>query len=142
MINLEELIKSLTLEELKEAKELIEKKRVEKGGSNKKVIYTHDCYGASNYHFNKYKHWCKLIENIDPNKTNGFAFKGEFLNCRSENLVEEGSFTVEICGCELHFYIVTGDNEKTLLVEGSTNKYASFIRKCIEAMNNKEEIRK
>lgn len=135
MINFEELLNPLTLEELKEAKDLIEKKIAEKSSITRKVIYTHDCCGGSNYHFNKYKHWCKLIENIDLNKTNGFAFKGEFLNCRSENLVEEGSFIVEICGCELHFYIVTGDNEKTLLVEGSSNKYTSFIRECKSAMN-------
>ena len=137
MKNFEETIKTLTLEELKEAKELIEKKIAEKSsGTTKKVIYTHDCCGGSSYHFNKYKHWCKLIEDIDSSKTNGFAFIGEFQNCRSENLIDEGSFVVETCGCELHLYLVTGDNEKKLLVEGASSKYATFVRECVEAMNN------
>lgn len=134
MNKLEELISLLTLEELKEAKKLIEKQLLEKS-ENEKVIYTHNCYNASNNHFRKYKHWCKLIEDIDSNKTNGFAFIGDFLFTDKENLVNKNSFVVEVCANDLSLYKITGDNEKELILEGKSSKYVTFIKECVKAIN-------
>ena len=131
---LEEMILSLNQEELKETKKLIEKQLAEKS-ENEKVIYTHNCYDASNNHFRKYKHWCKLIEDIDSNKTNGFAFIGDFLFTDKENLVNKNSFVVEVCANDLSLYKITGDNEKELMLEGKSGKYVTFIKECIKAMN-------
>ena len=131
---LEEIILSLNQEELKETKKLIEKQLAEKT-KKEKVIYTHNCYNASNNHFRKYKHWCKLIEDIDSSKTNGFAFIGEFLFTDKENLVDKNSYVVEVCANDLSLYKIIGDNEKELILEGKSSKYVSFIKGCVKAIN-------
>ena len=42
------------------------------------------CKGSARHHLSKYKHWSKLIISVDTNKTNGFAFGGEFLDVNPE----------------------------------------------------------
>ena len=78
-------LKGLSIEELGKLQEHIVKEKDTRGC--KKTIYTHDCFGSSDYHFRKYKHFAKKITSIDGNKTNGYAFSGEFLDVRKENLV-------------------------------------------------------
>lgn len=122
-------LKDLTLAELEKLQESIVKERGLK--EKKQSIYTHDCYGSSDYHFGKYKHYSKKITAIDSTKTNGYAFSGEFLQLRNENLVPEGSYVIEACSCKLRIYRVDNDL-KELILEGSSSSYVSFIREAKE----------
>ena len=127
MINLN--LKELTIEELEILKTNVLKERESR--ITKKVIYTHDCFGSSNYHMNKYKHFSKKLTGIDESKTNGYAFSGDFLSVECENLVTEGSYIVEVCMGIIKLYKAS-DNEKELLLKGNSGAYVSFIRKAKE----------
>lgn len=131
--NIKDLVNSLNLEELKELKKIIKERMTKEFKNTKMVIYKHDCFGSSNYHFGK-RHWCKLINDIDDTKTNGYAFNGEFLYANKENLVPINSYVVELCSNNLRLYLINGDEDKTLLAEGEPSMYISFIRKCKEEM--------
>lgn len=122
-------LKSLTIEELERLQASIVKERGLRG--NKKSIYTHDCFGSSNYHYGKYKHYSKVITSIDDSKTNGYAFNGEFLKVDKENRIPEGSYVIETCSITLRIYKVTND-EKELILEGKSRNYVSFIREAKE----------
>ena len=93
-----------------------------------RVIYTHDCHGSAKHHMNKYKHWCKLIESVNTNKTNGYAFIGEFLSLNTENLVPVDSIVVEVCGDHYTAYKILGDNDKKEVASGNRNNLVTFIR--------------
>ncbi|MEA5056456.1 hypothetical protein SDC9_114108 [bioreactor metagenome] len=124
-----EQIKNLSLEELHLFQEHILK---EKDSRNpQKYIYTHDCCGYSNYHMNKYKHYSKRITAIDDSKTNGYAFQGEFLNVRKENLIPDGSYILEVCNMSLKLYKINKES-KELVLEGYSNMFVSFIKEAKE----------
>lgn len=57
----------MELEELNQIKYIISEE-LKKREVTKKVVYTHNCYGSSEYHFRKYKHWTKIIKQIDDSK--------------------------------------------------------------------------
>lgn len=99
------------------------------------VIYTHDCFGSSAYHFSKRKHWNKLLTSIDSTKTTAFAFVGDWLQYKTENNIPVGSYVVECVDGSLKLYKVTGDHEKELLAEGTPQTMISFIRDCKEKTN-------
>ena len=122
------ILDGLNMEELESLKqkvsECIDSKR-----ETKRLIYTHDCYGSSNYHFRKYKHFAKLLTAIDDTKTNGFAFIGKFLRVDKENLVRCGSYVVEVCDCSISLYKVEEDGIN-LILEGNSRRYVSFIQEA------------
>lgn len=118
-------LKALTLGELQILQQNILKEKDLR--TTKKTIYTHDC----DYHIRKYKHFAKKITAIDSNKTNGFAFLGEFLDVNKENLVSQGSYIVEVCSSSIKLYRAFNDS-KELLLKGSSSGYVSFIRKAKE----------
>ncbi len=122
-------LKDLTTEELEILKAEILKERDSRGTN--KTIYRHDCYDSSNYHIGKYKHFAKRLTGIDDSKTNGYAFSGDFLSIEGENLVTEGSYIVEVCSWKIKLYRASND-EKELLLEGTSSAYVSFIREAKE----------
>ncbi|MDY4544817.1 MAG: hypothetical protein SPE00_05850 [Bacilli bacterium] len=123
-----EYIKSLGVDSLKairkEISDEIESRKKEK------VIYVHDCYGSSQYHFRSNKHWAKIVTALDDEKTNGYAFNGKFLDCEKENLVPKGSYVVEMCYVNLFLYVIKDDYSKELLAQGVKKEFISFIKKC------------
>ena len=122
-------LKALTLGELQILQQNILKEKDLR--TTKKTIYTQDCFDSSDYHIRKYKHFAKKITAIDSNKTNGFAFLGEFLDVNKENLVSQGSYIVEVCSSSIKLYRAFNDS-KELLLKGSSSGYVSFIRKAKE----------
>ena len=112
-------LKELTLGELQIVQENILKERESR--ESKMTIYTHDCFDSSDYHIGKYKHFAKKITSIDGIKTNGFAFSGEFLDVKKENLVLEGGYVVEVCSGSIKLYRAC-DDSKELLLKGSSSK--------------------
>lgn len=126
--NVINILEELNIEELENLKqkvaECISSKR-----ETKRLIYTHNCYGSSNYHFRKYKHFAKLLTAIDDIKTNGFAFIRKFLRVDKENLVRCGSYVVEVCDCSISLYKVEED-EINFILEGNSRRYVSFIQEA------------
>ena len=98
------------------------------------VVYTHDCKGRAKYHMNKYKHWCKLIKEIDSTKADGYAFIGDFLNVGSENMVEAGSIVVEVCGTDYTAYRIINDYEKEKIADGSRGSLRGMITTIAEVL--------
>lgn len=134
MIELEKIIEELeklSLEDLELLKGKIKKCIDAKSDKKKMVIYKCDCFDSSDYHFNKYKHYAKVLTGIDCTETNGYAFQGEFISVRKENLIQDGSYIIENCNYHLYLYKLESD-EKNLCLEGSTNKIISFIKKAKE----------
>ena len=124
-----EQIKSFNLEELRLLQEHILKEKDSR--VTPKYVYTHDCCGYSNYHIKKYKHYSKRITAIDETKVNGYAFLGEFLNVKKENLVPDESFILEVCNMSLKLY-KTKKETKELVLEGYSNMFVSFIKEAKE----------
>ncbi|MCT4543512.1 MAG: hypothetical protein N4A63_08220 [Vallitalea sp.] len=122
----------LDLEDLKEVRNALNNIIRKKSEKTKKVIYTHNCYNSSNYHFRKYKHWSKKITSVDDTKTNGYAFTGDFLKVDKENLVEVGSYIVECCDQSLYLYLLKNEDEVEELATGNYNEFISFIRSVKE----------
>lgn len=125
------VISDLDLEELEKLKSAVNIAIKEKR-TDTRTIYTHDCYGSSKHHFNKYNHWAKVIKKIDDTKTNGYAFTGDFIGVEKENVVLVGDYVVEVCSTELKLYKALENEEKELLAEGRYNSFATFIKECKE----------
>lgn len=127
-------LKNLTIQELKElvqeANILIKEMEV----NNRKVVYQHNCYGSANYHFSKYKHWSKLITDIDTSKSNGYAFIGDFLKVESKHQVPVGSLIVECCSNSLYLYKVIDDEKKEKVLNSSYSDIIYFIRNVKEVL--------
>lgn len=125
MLNLKELSIEELNDLLKDVKEEIASR------NNKKIIYCCDVKGNSEYSLKKYKSWAKLISDIDTTKTNGYAFIGNFLNVRTENLVNAGDHVVELVEDNNYYlYKAIEDNKKELILEGNKNDLITFIREC------------
>ena len=133
MSNLEEVLKMLGDFELKELIKI--KSAVDKSinlkSDKKRVIYKHKCFGSSDYHFNKYKHYSKVLTLIDNTKTNGYAFVGEFLPIQKESLVREGSYVVEVCDADIYLYKIKADSDE-LLLQGKYSEMVTFIKRAKE----------
>lgn len=120
-------LKSLTKAELIELKEAVVKE-IGDHQELQSVKYEHDCFveRRSKFHFQKCKHWSKLIENIDTSKTNGYAFIGTFLPTQKQDIVPINSLVVERCDMNLKCYRMTSQGKK-LIVTGSTKSMVDFI---------------
>jgi len=81
----------------------------------------------------KYKHWAKLITSVDTNKTNGFAFGGEFLDVNSEHKLDVGSLVVEACGDTITLFRIDEDGKAELAV-ARKNKMSGLIEKAAEEL--------
>ena len=127
-------LKEMSIEELnnliKGAKEELAKR------NNKKVIYTCDAKEKSEYALKKYKNWAKVLKSIDTTKTNGYAFVGDFLNVRTENLVNAGAYILELVDDNNYYlYRALENNEKELVLEGKKTELITFINKSAEFVN-------
>lgn len=122
---LEELLTLLQEGNTETAIEKIQEKLQPKEKQN--VVWTHDCYNASKYHKNKYKHWAKLLTGVDDTKISGYAFLGDFLKTFDQNFVPKGSYVLEFCDRSATLYKVTSDFEKEEIASGSVRDI-NFIR--------------
>ena len=98
-----------------------------------KVVYEHECKGSARHHLMKYKHWAKLITSVDTNKTNGFAFGGEFLDVNSEHKIDVGSLVVEACGDTITLFRIDEDGKAELAL-AQKNKMSGLIEKAAEEL--------
>ena len=100
-----------------------------------KVVYEHECKGSARHHLMKYKHWAKLITSVDTNKTNGFAFGGEFLDVNSEHKIDVGSLVVEACGDTITLFRIDEDGKAELAV-AQKNKMSALIERAAKELEN------
>lgn len=100
-----------------------------------KVVYEHECKGSARHHLSKYKHWSKLIISVDTNKTNGFAFGGEFLDVNSEHKLDVGSLVVEACGDTITLFRIDEDGKAELAV-AQKNKMSALIERAAKELEN------
>lgn len=100
-----------------------------------KVVYEHECKDSARHHLAKYKHWAKLITSVDTNKTNGFAFGGEFLYVNSEHKVDVGALVVEACGDTITLFRIDEDG-KAELAKASKNKMSGLIERADKELKN------
>lgn len=100
-----------------------------------KVIYEHECKGSARHHLMKYKHWAKLITSVDTNKTNGYAFEGEFLDVNAEHKVDVGSLVVEACGDTITLFRIDEDGKAELAV-AQKNKMSALIERAAKELEN------
>jgi len=90
------------------------------------VLYTHDCYDSARYHLTKYKHWAKIVRDVDATKTNGYAWIGDFLQVAAQHKIPANSVVVEVCGNTITAYRVTAAGKQTI-GSASTNGQAALI---------------
>jgi len=122
-------LKNMNTEELEK---LIEEANKELSRREKTlVVYVHDCKNDSDYHLNKYKHWSKRVLSVDTTKTNEHAFRGEFLNVRSEHELPIGTIVVEACGDNIRAYKLTSSG-KERFAEAKRKSMSDFIDKVAE----------
>lgn len=100
-----------------------------------KVVYEHECKDSARHHLAKYKHWAKLITSVDTNKTNGFAFGGEFLDVNSEHKLDVGSLVVEACGDTITLFRIDEDGKAELTV-AQKNKMSALIERAAKELEN------
>jgi len=100
-----------------------------------KVVYEHECKGSARHHLMKYKHWAKLITSVDTNKTNGFAFGGEFRDVNSEHKIGVGSWVVVACGDTITLFRIDEDGKAELAV-AQKNKMSALIERAAKELEN------
>ena len=100
-----------------------------------KIVYEHECKGSARHHLTKYKHWAKLITSVDTNKTNGYAFEGEFLDVNAEHKVDVGSLVVEACGDTITLFRIDEDGKAELAV-AQKNKMSALIERAAKELEN------
>ena len=100
-----------------------------------KVVYEHECKGSARHHLTKYKHWAKLITSVDTNKTNGYAFEGEFLDVNAEHKVDVGSLVVEACGDTITLFRIDEDGKAELAL-AQKNKMSGLIERAAKELEN------
>lgn len=133
MININ--LKNLTTDELESLEKEIKQELNLRNCSHKKVIYEHSCKNSAKYHLGKYKHWSKLLAQVDDSKTNGFAFIGDFLSVDKQNSVPFKSFIIEFSGCANNCFCLlqmVNDNEYNVLHKGKSSEMIDFIKKVKE----------
>ena len=104
---------------------------------NEKIIWKGGCFNCANHHASKYKHYAKIVTNIDTTKTNGYAFEGSWLNWRYENSVNSTDFVLEYCEGNVKFYRAD-DVENAIKERNYAARAISFIQNCAEYMKNKK----
>lgn len=118
-------LKDMDLKQLEELKEKINKEITKRTFDNL-VLYTHDCKSRSKHHLNKYKHWSKLLDAVDTTKTNGYAFKGKWLNINHEHKIPIGSIILEVCDTTIVAYKITEEGKETI-DDASIRSMSKFI---------------
>lgn len=130
---IEKSLINLSDEELENLKMVLNKEITKRKKVTVNVCYEHDCKDSSKYHLKKYKHWSKLIEEVDLSKRNGYAFIGRFLTVDKQNIVPSGALVVERCDDRLRCYRITSER-KELACEGQANSMVTFISAVNEAL--------
>ena len=135
---LKELLQLIQDGNINTAIEKIQEKLQPTENTPKKVVWTHDCHDASNYHKSKYKHWVKLLTGVDDTKMGGYAFLGDFLKTFDQNFVPKGSYILEVCGGTATLYKAVDDFEKEKIAQGSTKdiKFIREVKRVLESTDN------
>lgn len=125
-------LKEMNVEKLKELREQITKELENR--ETKYGIYEHDCISSAKYHLGKYKHWSKKIDDIDTSKSNGYAFKGEFLDIKQQHKLKINSLVVEFKGCKGNIYTLYKITEqgKEKIIEADRTNLFELIEKVKE----------
>lgn len=98
-----------------------------------KVIYFNRCADSSNHHKSKYKHWAKTVTALDLEKSNGYAFIGDFISVDKEVMIDKDSIIIEYIGCESNKWKlskVVKNFELEQLAEGTTRNFITFLKEC------------
>ena len=123
------------LENLKAELETREEKTEEKTEEKENIIYCTDDHDLqSNRHFGKFNHWAKILKSIDVSKTNGYAFIGDFIPYKQENLVKKGSIVLEHDENGFTAYRAINDNEKEMLMNATRTNLVTFIKELKKIM--------
>lgn len=134
-MNMEITLRTLSDEELRnliaEAQKELDRRRPQD-----LVVYTHDCYGYAKHHLGKYKHWAKIIRDVDTTKTNGYAWIGDFLPVTAQHKIPANSIVVEVCGNTITAYRVTTEG-KQKIGSASTNGQAAMIEQVAGLLRKK-----
>ncbi len=125
-------LKEMTVEELKELRNKINEELLER--NSEKVAYQHDCYTESKYHMNKFKHWAKIVTDVDLSKNTAYGFIGKFLDVNSTHLLPKGSIVVECCGVCFTGYRITGDYEKEKIFSRGKGNTVECLRDTEKAL--------
>ena len=127
--DIKDFIGTIDLNALNELQGAIQERKNKLESKQKQlVLYTHNCFDASNYHINKYKHWSKLITSVNTTKTNGYAFSGDFLSVTKEHKLPVDSIIVEVCSGDIYAYKLTSEGKQEIL-KGNTKIMSGFIEK-------------
>lgn len=116
----------LSIEELNNL--IVEVNKELESRQEEKVIYVTEFRRGNS----GYKRWAKEITSIDANKTDCYAFSGNWLDKGDEveNVVKKGSYVLEYIGRKENqfcLYKALDNNNKQLVLEGDTKKLVSFI---------------
>ena len=128
-------LKNMKSEELKELLNAV-KNELDKRESDK-IIYNCECKSNTYNWIKKHGVWAKIVNAVDTNKTNGYAFIGDFLSVLEENLIPRNSFVLEVEEGTFQLFKATDNCEKTLVLEGKRKEMISFIRECKKIIDNK-----
>ncbi len=120
-------LENLTLEELIELRSKV-LAEIASRQETELVVYTHNCKNSAKHHRGKYKHWAKLLTEVDTTKTNGYAFKGDWLQITAEHKIPVGSIVVEVCDKDIVAYRITTEG-KVKIAEAKTNSMSELIDK-------------
>jgi hypothetical protein len=127
--------KQLTCDEMQKLKQVLEAElRSREADQQPQIIYTHDCWNASKYHRNKYKHWAKHIHSVDTTKLDGYAFIGDWLQVERENYVPSGAIVVEVCENDFTCYRIAEDGKVTVASAYRNGEFSSFVAAVDEAL--------
>jgi hypothetical protein len=104
------------------------------------MIITTKCFGSARHHLGKYKHWVKKISKVDFDKTNGYAFIGDFLTYDKEISADENDYIIENSCGTYYFYKAKDGRENG--VEGTYREFSSFLEKIKNYYKPSEKINK
>ena len=131
---LKKIAEQLSNEELNNAIAMLGAETKKRAPKQNFVVYRHCCHNESKHHLRKYKHWCKLVKDVDLSKANGYAFIGEFLSVTQEHMVPVGSIVVDMCSPQCIAYRVTGDYEKEKIACQDYRSMFPLIKAVAEAL--------
>jgi hypothetical protein len=126
-------VKEMNVEELRKLKAEINHELARR--EDKFGVYAHDCINSAKYHLGKYKHWSKKIDDVDTTKTNGYAFKGDFLNIKEQHKLKINSLVVEFKGCENTYTLYRMEaSGKEEIIEATRSNLIELIEKAKEEL--------
>jgi len=98
------------------------------------ILYTHGCKRSAHYHLGKYKHWAKVVKQVDMTKANGYAFIGEFLGVGQEHKLPGNSIVIEVCDHKITAYQLMGEDKIIQLTTGDTRSMSAVIDRVNQAI--------